>query len=371
MEWGLRDYGIKNQIGLEDHPQKYIEKIVEVMREIHRVLKKTGSVYLNLGDTYCGSWGSEGKKNPSSLLGIDRNNLKKQPHISPQARVNNGKWLQPKQLLLIPSRIAIALQHEGWILRNTVIWHKPNCMPSSVKDRFTVDFEYLFFFVKNKKYFFEQQFEPYIEPLTRWGGSSLRSDTNKTKEYKGMLKIGYSSCFRVGREMRPHAQGRNKRCVWKISTQSFSEAHFAVFPDALVETPIKAGCPEEVCKRCGKCRMKILKQYVSFGRKSSKTKYDTKTSTAGRLAQQRQAYRELGYESPPAPAVVGHTDCECKMAFEPGVVLDPFCGSGTTCVVAKRLGRNWVGIDINPNYCRMARKRLAKVEEGEETEEPK
>ena len=142
--WGLRDYGVDGQIGFEDHPQKYIDKIVEVSRAVRRILKKSGSYYLVLGDTYCGT-------------GAKR-------------KIDGSNWLQPKQLLLLPSRIAVALQGDGWVLRNDCIWYKPNHMPSSVKDRRTTSFEHVFHFVKSRRYYYDLDSIRVPSHTTRWGG---------------------------------------------------------------------------------------------------------------------------------------------------------------------------------------------------------
>lgn len=176
-------------------------------------------------------------------------------------------------------------KYGAFILRNEIIWAKPNCMPSSVKDRFTVDFEKVFFFVKSKKYWFKTQYEKYTGPMNRWGGNKLKADGKSTWD-KGTGQDTYRD-----RDMRPNENGRNKRCVWKIPTKPFKEAHFAVFPEALIEPMIKAGCP------------------------------------------------------------VG------------GVVLDPFIGSGTTGLVAKKLGRNYIGIELNPAYIKIAQNRIGEVPE--------
>jgi site-specific DNA-methyltransferase (cytosine-N4-specific) len=169
----------------------------------------------------------------------------------------------------------------GWIIRNQIIWHKPNQMPNSVTDRFTVDFEKIFFFVKQGKDYFEQQFDPYTEPLDRWAGQMIRGDY-KTKTDQFAIQE------RNGRDMRPNPEGKNMRTVWSINTDPTSEAHFATYPQRLVERMIKAGCPIN------------------------------------------------------------------------GVVIDPFFGSGTTGIYARKVERNFVGIELNPEYIEIAKKRLYK-----------
>lgn len=291
--WSLRDYGVEGQLGLESTFEEYISKLCDIFDEVHRVLKKEGTCWINLGDTY----GGTGQKNdfiaPKYKKGLDASF--KRP---------NGKIME-KSLCMIPFRFAIEMANRGWILRNTIIWHKPNAMPSSVQDRFTVDFEYLFFFVKSKKYYFEQIREP-------WGEDKRESGLARARKYgyegKGTYQEWYfnerkkqgwhdhknDSGEGLSHQKRGHSTpslihplGRNKRTVWSIPTKPFPEAHFATYPEALCEVPIKSGCP------------------------------------------------------------IG------------GTVLDPFMGSGTTGLVALKNNRNFIGIELNPRYIDIARKRLA------------
>jgi len=243
--WALRDYGVEGQLGLEPTFQEYITKLCDIFDEVKRVLRKDGTCWVNLGDTYSSqsSYSTKGRKkkkkkdaNMSQLMKkrFDEKQTGKQSTRSGRGRNADAP---EKSLCQIPSRFAIEMTNRGWILRNELIWHKPNCMPSSVKDRFTVDFEKIFFFVKNKKYWFETQYEPTIEPYSE--ARAKRPETSKMKaDYIDGGKAGNFTYNKL------QPQGRNKRAVWKITTKPFSEAHFAVFPEALCETPIKAGCPE-------------------------------------------------------------------------------------------------------------------------------
>ena len=223
----MRDYktepvewpdGWRGQLGLEPTPQLYIQHLVGIFDEIKRVLKKTGTCWVNLGDTYGGT-GDKGKhKDPKYADG--RNG---------QSVAVNGTQTA-KSLVQIPSRFAIAMTDSGWILRNEIIWHKPNCLPSSVKDRFTVDFEKLFFFTKSKRYYFEQQLEVATEPIGRavkLGAKTLGGDA-----------VLGSPANRPDRKPFINNGRRNKRTVWSIPTRPYKGAHFAVFPPELVETPI-------------------------------------------------------------------------------------------------------------------------------------
>ena len=276
--WGLRDYGVDGQIGNENEFTDFINKLAEIYKEVYRVLKPEGTCYVNLGDTYMGGTaGSGGNCGKHIENGTNK--------YAKSTRFNNGvkkNGLPNKSLALIPERFAIEMINNGWILRNQIIWHKPNQMPSSATDRFTVDFEKIFFFVKQSTgYYFEQQLEPYTEPLDRWAGQMVRGNY-KTKTDQFAIQE------REGRDMRPNPDGKNMRTVWSINTKPFPDAHFAIFPETLVERMIKSGCPEN------------------------------------------------------------------------GLVLDPFMGAGTTAVTARKLNRNYIGYDLNPDYVKMANNRLYK-----------
>ena len=219
--WNQRDYHMEGQLGLEPTEDEYITKLCSIFDEVKRVLKKEGTCWVNLGDTYGTISGNLSQGN----LGTN-----KISYIGKFERYNKkGKH---KCLSMIPFKFAIEMVNRGWILRNTIIWHKPNAMPQSVKDRFTVDFEYLFFFVKNKKYYFEQQLEQFISKPTK-----LRNKRNE----------GYGKAFLtpLGKGLRNgYEQGaKNKRTVWSINTKPCKYTNFAVYPEKLIEIPIKAGCP--------------------------------------------------------------------------------------------------------------------------------
>ena len=195
-------------------------------------------------------------------------------------RAGTPEGIKTKSLIMIPSRFAIEMINRGWILRNELIWHKPNSMPSSASDRYTVDFEKMFFFTKKSKYYFKQQFEP-LKPLNRWGGPIVNVPEKTKVEGDNPYAVSYRE-----RTLQPNKEGKNKRAVWSVNTTTFMGAHFAVYPPELIESPIDAGCPEG------------------------------------------------------------------------GVVLDPFFGSGTTAEVAMQQDKNWVGIDLNPEYVDISKKRL-------------
>ncbi|MDD5697827.1 MAG: site-specific DNA-methyltransferase [Victivallaceae bacterium] len=221
--WTLRDYGMNGQLGLEQTFGEYVNNLCDIFDEVKRVLKDEGTCWVNLGDCYAGNTGKKFGWPGSRLAKANKKGIR-----------NAIKHeLPPKCLILAPFRFAIEMVTRGWILRNVIIWHKPNAVPGPFKDRFTVDFEYIFFFSKQKKYYFEQQRQLHkVQSIERtkhcWNGHR-----EPDSSYAGM-DIG-KMC---------HPEGRNMRTVWEISTKSFREAHFAVYPPELCEIPIKAGCPE-------------------------------------------------------------------------------------------------------------------------------
>jgi len=212
----------RGSLGLEPTFELYIKHLCDIFNEIKRVLRKDGTCWVNLGDTYNSH--SAKSKNVGGFEGK-------------QMR-NNKAYSESKIVMkcLIPQRFAIEMVNRGWILRNTIIWHKPNCMPSSAKDRFTVDFEYVYFFVKSKKYWFEQQFEEFLSPPEQIKRQKRLDNPSKYSPWIG----GGSHSGGVGFSK----QGRNKRAVWTIPTKPFPEAHFAVYPEKLIEPMIEAGCPK-------------------------------------------------------------------------------------------------------------------------------
>jgi DNA modification methylase len=315
--WGLRDYGVKGQIGLEPHPQEFINKMVEIFEEVKRVLKKTGSVYLNLGDTYFGATRMD-RTTENASIGAKRIDFKFDK--------DGSNWLQPKQLMLMPSRVAIALQENGWILRNDIIWNKPNPMPSSVKDRLNTTYEHVFHFVKSRKYYYD-----------------LHAIREKNKCIDKSLK------------------GKNPGDFWSIVTQPFKEAHFAVFPEALCLKPLKASVPKWICKKCEKPRTRLIetnnpsKEFLEWDeyRKSGAKGSITSRQSVKSLHRNKGGVYYSG-------KTIGFTECECgkKFGYKAGTVLDPFMGAGTVLKVAQDLRINAIGIELKPEYCEIEKKRL-------------
>ena len=230
--WGLRDYGVEGQLGLESSPDLYIERMTEVFHEVKRALKDAGTLWLNIGDTYSANRTYQVKQTrcpDESSMGM----------VAPDN-------VPPKCLCMIPERLAWSLIEDGWILRNKIVWYKPNGMPSSVRDRFSNKYEFIYLFAKQQKYYFD--LDAVREPHQQEWGS--RDRTNM----KNRQIVDYGKSALTNESQNP--LGKNPGDVFQIPTQPFPEAHFAVFPEKLCEKPIKAGCPLEVCRKCGKSREK-------------------------------------------------------------------------------------------------------------------
>lgn len=315
--WGLRDYGVVGQLGLERTPEEYISKMVAVFREVRRVLRADGTLWLNMGDSYSNDtkWGgsSGGKNYTSALGGYQGQRVRrgkdcdpKRGNAAPGQPLHHGySKCKPKDLCGIPWLLAFALRTDGWYLRQDIIWSKPNPMPESVTDRCTKAHEYIFLLSKSERYYYDQK--AVLEPVT--GGAHARGDGVNPKCYNGssftegktaaprenvgqgprksysMPKSKQNPSFSAaGNEL---VEARNKRSVWSVATQPFPDAHFATFPEELIKPCILAGCP------------------------------------AG------------------------------------GTVLDPFGGSGTTALVARDNGCKAILVELSAEYIEIAKKRLS------------
>ena len=430
-------------LGLEPHPQLFIDHLVEICREIKRVLKPSGTFWLNLGDSYASMKGK--CYNPGGgATSLPQDAFKELTREQNPNRMlkSDGGWLQPKQLLMIPARVAIALQHDGWILRNDIIWHKPNHMPSSVKDRLTCAYEHVFLFAKARRYYFDldairqPQSASTIQRITQpnvmnqpggdkqrelrgeGGGNASRSadmvkslarnyedwyfserdkkswhdhEHDKTMGF-GQQKRGFKvkniphprgknpgdiweiDAANTGSRNKPpykqnnphlaritegreagHSKGKNPGDLWRIPTTPFPGAHFAVFPPALIEPIIKAGSPRWICSKCGKPRERIVEKirYIEHPQREGRnvkavqfSKEENKYVSGGTLGLIAQE------------ETVGLSDCGCEADWVGGIVLDPFAGSGTALRVARKLGRGFIGIEINPEYAEMCERRV-------------
>lgn len=280
--WNLRDYGIDEQLGREKTPEEYVQNLVKIFREVKRILRKDGTTWLNLGDTYYRTsvrgGNKEGKNNFSHYTKANKGSYKR-PKV---------KNLKPKDLCGIPWMVAFALRADGWYLRQDIIWSKPNPMPESVTDRCTKSHEYIFLLSKSAKYYYNAE--------------AIKEDSIDTESYKGRKFRGPKAIVYAG--ARPFSnpntidkgnkangkiyEKRNKHSVWTVTTKPYSEVHFAVYPQKLIEDCIKAGCPEG------------------------------------------------------------------------GIVLDPFAGTNTTGIVARKQNKNFISIELNPAYIKMAERRMYK-----------
>lgn len=308
--WGLRDYGVSGQLGLEPTPGKHVEVMVSIFHEVWRVLREDGTLWVNYGDCYASSVNGRSASDTKELGRDDRAFRDK-----PFSTVVDG--LKPKNLIGMPWRIAFALQNDGWYLRSDIIWSKPNPMPESITDRPTKAHEYMFLLSKSERYYYDH--EAIKEPSAYNGPNNgvgfghgtdkeIR-DRDRIRGSAGVINRPLNSGRRSGNKERKHGENigainqhlgrsvpwegntRNKRTVWTVPTVAFPEAHFATFPPKLIEPCILAGCPEG------------------------------------------------------------------------GTVLDPFGGSGTTSMVAQKLGRDSIYIDLNPEYLQMALKRCGFTED--------
>ena len=281
--FGLRDYGVAGQIGLEPTPDAFVAEMVAVFREVRRVLRDDGTLWLNLGDSYSTGPSGKTREDPFKASGLSGGlNNNRAARSASQMRPKSLSGLKPKDLIGIPWRVAFALQADGWYLRQDIIWHKPNPMPESVKDRCTKAHEYIFMLSKSPRYYWDAEAvkEEAQHPERRHKSSNKSAAQESAFFGNAPTNFGRCGTSEDGK--------RNRRSVWTVSTQPFKGSHFATFPPALIEPCIKAGCP------------------------------------AG------------------------------------GTVLDPFGGAGTTGLVADRLQRHAVLIELNPEYAAMAERRIAR-----------
>jgi len=291
--WGLRDYGVDGQLGLEKTPDEYVAKMVEVFHEVRRVLRKDGTLWLNLGDSY----NAAGRDGHGTRVGYKQNTNRASGSGKDNVRPSDGS-LKPKDLIGIPWRVAFALQADGWWLRQDIIWHKPNPMPESVRDRCTKSHEYIFMLSKSARYYYDADAikeisiygdprKPYCPGQVDNRGDGHDRDGGKIRPSVKRGDFNGKTNILDGREaFRAITDYRNKRSVWTVATAPFKEAHFATFPPDLITPCILAGCPDG------------------------------------------------------------------------GVVLDPFGGSGTTAEVSLKTGRKFYLIELNADYITLAQKRI-------------
>ncbi len=277
--YGLRDYGVNGQIGIEQTPEAYIARLTEIFAEVRRVLKKDGTLWVNIGDSYAGSG-----KGPMTIAANSKNkdNFDMNNRIYEVPKVWEG--IKPKDLIGIPWMLAFSLRNSGWYLRSDIIWHKKNCLPESVKDRPVKSYEHIFLLSKSPKYYYD--YKAIQEPLKQVSIERYKRGRSANSKY-----VNSQGITQVRENFADFPQdGKRKRDVWEVSTNTYKmDEHFAMYPEKLIEPCVLAG------SRVG------------------------------------------------------------------GIVLDPFFGSGTTGAVAKRLGREYIGIDINSRYCNKAQARIDKI----------
>lgn len=335
--WGLRDYGVEGQIGLEKTPEEYIEVMVGVFRLVRDVLRDDGTLWLNIGDSYAtGSSGQNGGKG-SSLTPHKKYASIYRPKL---------KGYKSKDLVGIPWMLAFALRADGWYLRSDIIWDKPNPMPESVKDRPTKSHEYIFLLTKKPQYFFDAWAikNPSIEP-------DQRREKAQPIDYKRFPTVQING-VRKRDKIYPMA---NAKTVWRIATQSYKEAHFATFPEKLVEPCILAGTSEHgCCQECGAPWDRIIEPSKEYAKHLGKSMHDHSDDLGAGMSQKHPTvnaeYLTKGWEQ----------GCKCVTGDPiPCTILDPFDGSGTTRFVAEKLGRFSVGVELNPEYIELGKTRTA------------
>jgi DNA modification methylase len=360
--WGLRDYGHDGQIGLESTPEAYVARMVEVFREVRRVLRDDGTCWVNLGDSYAHNTEKHPPQNGKDPKMATCNRARASE--STGIRKADATGLPAKNLVGIPWRVAFALQADGWWLRQDIIWHKPNPMPESVTDRCTKAHEYVFLLTKSERYYYDA--EAVSEASVRPGDARLATQRNGVctgQDWNGSTRVFSDNPTR-----------RNRRSVWTITTKPYSGAHFAVMPADLVEPCIKAGCPDQCCPACGKGWERVVEKTApraSDGRDEYGA-YRVRVSRGEPTGPQRQFVKGQASKTHGAsmPTTRGKTlgwqpACDCDATGTiPGTVLDPFAGSGTTLAVAAEQGRNAIGCELNPEYIALAKKRIREARES-------
>lgn len=361
--WGLRDYGVAGQLGLERTPEEYIARMVEVFREVRRVLRTDGTCWVNMGDSYAGS-GKGGNPEGSEWSGFVGNKDRENAAKASKPVIPNG--LKPKDLCGIPWRLALALQEDGWWLRQDIIWAKPNPMPESVTDRCTKAHEYLFLLTKSARYYFDAEAikEPVAESTigrgpVDFGGAKGRAYTPERTDPN--FRNGNEQWGRTFDYTESCKNGRNKRSVWTVATESYPESHFATYPTDLIKPCILAGTSARgCCPKCGAPWERVVEdtpEYAEF-------KANEKQRKGGGMRSSRIEAMGLtrGSSNKSVSAETKTTGWQatctcCETETQPCVVLDPFFGSGTTGQVALELGRSCIGIELNPAYLKLAERR--------------
>jgi len=378
--WGLRDYGVDGQLGLESTPEEFVASMVEVFTEVRRVLRADGTCWLNLGDSYnTRQRGSDKGWDKSRLSNPNRVQKAQRASLRPRRQLDSCK---PKDLIGIPWMVAFALRADGWYLRRDIIWAKANPMPESVQDRPTSSHEYLFLLTKSARYFYDA--EAIREPATFAGPNGAqhsphsqgfgRRTREEEKERQEQQSLGRNkrSVWDIPEEAWGQflkwlgEQPQEKLDVWRIATRPYPEAHFATFPPDLVEPCILAGTPTKACGECGA----PWERQVEVHRGGPSTRSE-RSAAGGRESGHRLSGglgqtptgKTGGSDTRGMPSSSIHTrgwkpTCEHDDDSGHAVVLDPFAGAATTGLVAARQNRDFIGIELNPEYVELGRTRI-------------
>jgi DNA modification methylase len=320
----LRDYGVTGQLGLEPNVDGWVDEVRLALNGLTRVLKPTGSLWLNLGDTYS----------------------------------RHTKYgAPPKSLLLAPERLLLALSADGWIVRNKIIWAKTNPMPHSVGDRLSNSYDVVYLLTCSPHYFFD------LDAIRLPHRSSVNRGSSRAYPPAGAGAPPWGNdggnrglMAQRARGTVGHRLGKNPGDVWQLASANFAGQHFATFPPKLVERPLLATCPELICDSC-----QIPFTRTSRARREERGRRRPQRCEP-RVRRYSRNYTVIRRRGPLLPG------CKCAASARPGVVLDPFFGAGTVGLVAERHGRDWVGIEINPAYAKIAERRLAEDRAQRETD---
>jgi DNA modification methylase len=342
--WGLRDYGVPGQMGLEPTLEAFLEGMVELFREARRVLHPMGTLWVNMGDSYAARMRQSGPEYAGEMTRSSKGIL-----VDGKRPLPIG--LKEKDLIGQPWRLALALQADGWWLRSDIIWHKKNPLPESVTDRPTKSHEHIFLLTKQPRYFYDAEAvrENVGNPTRRTNG--MRSpDFLEGKSFYNKSTGGWDNYNET-----TTTSGRNKRDVWTVATQAQPEAHFATFPEKLIEPCILAGCPPKVCETCGIPHVRVVEK-DTFDRTQDRLYVKGHNNPSGKVPGSNTRGMPNGN-----PRSLGwQPQCECEAGTQPGIVMDFFMGSGTVAKVAIQHGRRWIGCELNPEYIEIAERRLNK-----------